>query len=179
MSEFTEYRRLGSAWARPVTAYDCTGEGIERLESIGVSISPADLDAGSPRIGDMICMNPSNYADQWLVAHDYFQENFEHIASGSDVLHTGSQIGVRRGSLDSVNSERSYRGLRFEFSGSSDDFIEISTSGVRTLFGANSQMTDDAYTRSLEDAIRDYISRVDAGEILSTSTYEKFRELLS
>jgi hypothetical protein len=44
-----------------------------------VSISAADRDAGSPKLGDMIAQNPKNHDDQWLIAKDYFDENFEEI----------------------------------------------------------------------------------------------------
>ena len=44
-----------------------------------VSISPADKDAGSPKVGDMIARNPKNHDDQWLVAKKYFEENLEHV----------------------------------------------------------------------------------------------------
>ncbi len=50
------------------------GENIE-----DVSISNADLSNGSPKEGDMIARNPKNRNDQWLVAEDYFTENFERI----------------------------------------------------------------------------------------------------
>jgi hypothetical protein len=42
-----------------------------------VSISAADKDAGSPKAGDMIARNPKNHDDQWLVAAQYFADNFE------------------------------------------------------------------------------------------------------
>lgn len=42
----------------------------------GVSISAADVDAGSPKIGDMIARNPNNHEDRWLVAAAYFKRNF-------------------------------------------------------------------------------------------------------
>jgi hypothetical protein len=47
----------------------------EHLE--GVSVSPADKKAGSPKAGDMIARNPKNHADQWLVEAKYFADNFE------------------------------------------------------------------------------------------------------
>ena len=50
----------------------------EQLPSF-VSISQADLDAGSPKVGDMIARNPINYDDQWLVAAQYFRDNFEEL----------------------------------------------------------------------------------------------------
>lgn len=42
-----------------------------------VSISLSDREAGSPKPGDMIARNPKNHADQWLVASQYFADNFE------------------------------------------------------------------------------------------------------
>jgi hypothetical protein len=53
-------------------------ESGEELSS-RVSISAADQEAGSPKIGDMIARNPKNHDDQWLVAADYFADNFEPI----------------------------------------------------------------------------------------------------
>lgn len=44
-----------------------------------VSISDVDLLNGSPREGDMIARNPKNHLDQWLVAEEYFNDNFESI----------------------------------------------------------------------------------------------------
>lgn len=70
MNEFKQYRRSQIAEMRPYT----TGEPLT-----DVSISKADLDAGSPKIGDMIARNPKNHADQWLVAKQYFEDNFEHM----------------------------------------------------------------------------------------------------
>jgi hypothetical protein len=42
-----------------------------------ISMSAEDLKAGSPKPGDMIARNPKNHADQWLVAAQYFADNFE------------------------------------------------------------------------------------------------------
>ena len=47
-----------------------------------VSISDADLKNGSPKIGDMIARNPKNHNDQWLVAEQYFKDNFERVSEG-------------------------------------------------------------------------------------------------
>ena len=43
----------------------------------GISISDADAKAGSPKDGDMIARNPEDHDDQWLVAAQYFADNFE------------------------------------------------------------------------------------------------------
>jgi hypothetical protein len=68
MREFRQYRRKQIAELRP---YE-TGEDMS-----GVSISAADKEAGSPKPGDMIARNPKNPADKWLVAAQYFADNFE------------------------------------------------------------------------------------------------------
>lgn len=68
MSEFRQYRRKQIAELRPYIE----GESLD-----GVSISAVDTNAGSPCVGDMIARNPKNHADQWLVAKQYFNDNFE------------------------------------------------------------------------------------------------------
>jgi hypothetical protein len=58
---------------------------------IGISVSDPDRAAGSPKAGDMIARNPKNHADQWLVAAQYFRDNFELIDDpGRPVPHHGS-----------------------------------------------------------------------------------------
>jgi len=49
---------------------------IYHLISLGVSISKADLENGSPKEGDLIARNSENYDDKWLVSKDYARENF-------------------------------------------------------------------------------------------------------
>lgn len=68
MEEWKQYRRKGLSEMRPYKQ----GEDIS-----GVSVSDADRQNGSPKIGDMIARNPKNHADQWLVAQKYFEENLE------------------------------------------------------------------------------------------------------
>jgi hypothetical protein len=69
MNDFKKYRRSQIAELRPYVA----GEVLDSR----VSISAADQEAGSPKVGDMIARNPKNHNDQWLVAADYFAANFE------------------------------------------------------------------------------------------------------
>jgi hypothetical protein len=71
MSEFKQYRRKQIAELREFVP----GETL----SDRVSISPADKDAGRPKPGDMIARNPKNHDDQWLIAADYFADNFEPV----------------------------------------------------------------------------------------------------
>lgn len=71
MSDFQQYRRKQIAELRPYVP----GEDL----SDRVSISATEKEAGSPKPGDMIARNPKNHADQWLVAAQYFTDNFEPI----------------------------------------------------------------------------------------------------
>ena len=68
LSQFREYRRTQIAEMRHYI------EGETLPES--VSISEADRAAGSPKLGDMIARNPKKHDDQWLVAEQYFKDNF-------------------------------------------------------------------------------------------------------
>lgn len=68
MTEFRQYRRRELAELRPYVS----GERMN-----GISISHPDQQAGSPKLGDMIARNPKNHLDQWLVAAQYFADNFE------------------------------------------------------------------------------------------------------
>ena len=88
MSDFKKYRRTQIAEMRPVTQYDIADRkkygripvsGALKSVINGVSISQADFNNGSPRIGDMIARNPKNHKDQWLVAEQYFKDNFEEL----------------------------------------------------------------------------------------------------
>jgi hypothetical protein len=70
MNEFIKYRRTQIAEMRPWKFGDDISE---------ISISKPDQENGSPREGDMIARNPKNHADKWLVAAQYFADNFEPI----------------------------------------------------------------------------------------------------
>ena len=68
MSEFKKYRRTQIAeMARWVPGFNMSR----------VSVSEPDRENGSPMDGDMIARNPKNHDDQWLVAAQYFADNFE------------------------------------------------------------------------------------------------------
>lgn len=68
MSEFRQYLRKQIAELRPY---------VDGESTTGISISDADVSAGSPKAGDMIARNPKNHEDQWLVSAAYFADNFE------------------------------------------------------------------------------------------------------
>jgi hypothetical protein len=71
VSDFKQYRRTQIA----EMALWHPGFDMSR-----VSVSAPDKEAGSPKAGDMIARNPKNHADQWLVAAQYFADNFEPLS---------------------------------------------------------------------------------------------------
>lgn len=62
---WNQYKRKGMAEMRPYVK----GEDLA-----GISVS--DVDKPKTDMG-MIARNPNNHADQWYVAHQYFEDNFE------------------------------------------------------------------------------------------------------
>ena len=64
------YRRSNLAELRPYVPGEALGT---------ISISQADKDAGSPKLGDYIARNPDNHNDVWLVAAEYFAANFDPV----------------------------------------------------------------------------------------------------
>jgi len=72
---FKTYKRTNTTEMRHVSTEEFAN-GPQRLIDQGISISKADIDAGSPTLGDMIAHNPNNHADQWLVNEQYFNDNF-------------------------------------------------------------------------------------------------------
>ena len=70
MKEFKQYRRTQIAEM---------AEWVEGFDMDSVSVSEEDKKAGSPKVGDMIARNPKNHKDVWLVAGQYFKDNFERM----------------------------------------------------------------------------------------------------
>ena len=85
--EFKQYRRKQIAELREVTMQDLKDFAIHKTiqvvvnkdNPLKVSISDSDLENGSPKLGDMVARNPKNHLDQWLVAKQYFNDNFEKL----------------------------------------------------------------------------------------------------
>ena len=48
----------------------------EGFDMTGVSVSQADRENGSPKLGDKIARNPNNHKDKWLIAAQYFKTKF-------------------------------------------------------------------------------------------------------
>lgn len=87
MNRFNKYRRKQIAELRKVSDKDLQefkSKGYisthqTKDNTIQVSISDTDKNNGSPKIGDMIARNPNNHLDEWLVAEQYFKDNFEQL----------------------------------------------------------------------------------------------------
>lgn len=82
MTDFKKYRRTQIAEMRPVTAEEIKLGRLITTKThsrCAISVSDIDLQNGSPKNGDMIARNPKNHEDQWLVAAQYFADNFETI----------------------------------------------------------------------------------------------------
>ena len=45
-----------------------------------VSVSEADKNNGSPKIGDMIAFDQKNPTDMWLIAEEFFANNYEFVS---------------------------------------------------------------------------------------------------
>ena len=72
-NEFRQYRKGGLAEMRPYVV----GENLA-----GIFVAHEDIKAtGSPGPGGMIARNPENHNDQWYVAKEYFENNFEPVWS--------------------------------------------------------------------------------------------------
>ena len=74
--EFKKYTRTNVAEMREVT----DAEVMSRSLDSKISISQADKENGSPHLGDMVARNPENHDDQWLIAKEYFQDNFKELS---------------------------------------------------------------------------------------------------
>jgi len=83
MGQFKEYNRIQIAELREVTQNDLDNlDGGRITFEISnsyniVSVSQEDKIAGSPKLGDMVARNPKNHHDQWLIAKEYFKDNFK------------------------------------------------------------------------------------------------------
>lgn len=113
-SQFESYRRKSFSEMRPVV----TGETVSSLEEQGVSISKEDLDAGSPKIGDLIARNPKNHKDMWLVAKAYAEDNLEQMKKVS----TGTGKTLNNTTADKASEQVS----DIDFWGNGDTFKLIS-----------------------------------------------------
>jgi len=83
MSEWVKYARKGRTEMRKVTQDDIvfynTFGYVSKNGENHISISDEDIENGSPKIGDMIARNSKNHNDKWLVAEEYFKNNFKEV----------------------------------------------------------------------------------------------------
>lgn len=99
--EFKQFKRTEIAEMRPVNQADIenfkNGNNIIAVfgeNPIMVSISDADKNNGSPKIGDMIARNPKNHNDKWLIADKYFSDNFESLEKEAEPNAVQSDVTV-------------------------------------------------------------------------------------
>jgi hypothetical protein len=64
---FKKYRRTNVAEMRPYVS----GEDLSNISVSAVDDPMRDL--------GMVARNPKNHADQWYVARQYFEDNFEEV----------------------------------------------------------------------------------------------------
>ena len=76
MAKYKEYIRTNIAEMRDVTSLEVE-EGLKAMQDKSISVSQADIDNGSPVLGDKIARNPKNHNDKWLVAKKYCEDNFK------------------------------------------------------------------------------------------------------
>lgn len=113
MSKFKQYRRKELAELRPVTEKDInsfkkykvitihyTDKETKTVRGALVSISQADRNNGSPLIGDMIARNPKNPGDCWLIAKQYFNDNFEAIPDKKSVTINPMEYETKKAYYD-------------------------------------------------------------------------------
>lgn len=135
---FKQYKRKSIAEIR----YYMDGEKLPTT----VSISDADKKNGSPKAGDMIARNPANHNDQWLIAKDYFDANFEEFASQqqSDAVEV----------LEDLKRELHAKGLI--------EAMDIVYDKI-TLLNKQSKQQSDAVPTKWDDVLLEYANDDNAG----------------
>ena len=64
---FKQYRRIAIAELREYVPG----------EPVTYTVNPVDVEAGSPKEGDMVARDPRDHNAQWLIPKAYFDANFE------------------------------------------------------------------------------------------------------
>lgn len=72
----------------------------EDTDMNGVSVSQADKDNGSPKLGDMIAVNPKDPKDRWLIAKKFFEDNYTLAEPKGKSLHNTTANGARKNVKD-------------------------------------------------------------------------------
>lgn len=67
---FKKYTRKGITLATSWTP---------EIDMTRISVSQADKENGSPKVGDMVARNPKDAGDMWLINAKYFEENLEEV----------------------------------------------------------------------------------------------------
>lgn len=142
MSEFKQYKRKQIAELRP---YE-----VGSMLSDKVSISEEDLKAGSPKEGDMIARNPKNHDDQWLVAKQYFEDNFEPLHTSEpgkdEKVELYTSIMVATGRFGFVRATEDYQILIFwDDVGETERAINLNWSLEKLMWWYGNLISEEAY----------------------------------
>ena len=151
MNGFKKFRRTQIAEIREVTELDLKGFENDKViyflrdTEFKVSISDTDLKNGSPKLGDMIARNPINHNDQWLIAEQYFKDNFEYYII---------RISPKEKAKELVNRFYSLFSIELENTINTNEAIECALIAVDEILGEcifdNSEYTDRRYKYYLE-----------------------------
>lgn len=120
---FKHYQRKGLSEMRP---------WVKGEDMTGISVSPEDTTAKSPKAGDMIARNPKNHKDLWLVAKKYFDDNLEIALSGKENSLEKTDLGITPGtrnkkSLGNTDTNAAKKNVKdIKFWGDGDTFKLIS-----------------------------------------------------
>jgi len=175
--EFKQYRRKQIAELRP---YEI-GEILDRK----VSISQADSENGSPKIGDMIARNPTNHNDQWLVAKLYFDDNFEinHLLSKQKPSVSEEEINNLNPYSMSGNAKLWKEGFKAGLT-YSPQVVQSEVSGLNAIFDGyvkeflknppikNSDL-NEIYVEEVIDGLRDEVLKFISSNTLTPPDAEK------
>lgn len=128
----------------------------------GVSISDADREKGSPKAGDMIARNPKDYHDKWLMAAEYFAENFNPKPTLPTIAET--KVGSSRTPTDDQSAilEETMSALLAIFNAAPDEMkasVSISFMTTMVMNTPDPWETYNQYGALVAEGIAEFIER--------------------
>ena len=131
------------------------------IDMTGVSVSDADKAAGSPKPGDWIARNPQNHDDKWLVAADFYAQNYAPAAQIKNprvlrVVEPGATYYVPTYRVTDAGIEDG-EGMYIGFcKGNKEDASALRQEGV--------------FTETLIQVSKEYLETVNVGDLASRET---------
>lgn len=74
MNDFKQYIKVSITEMRPYVHGETFYAGY--CDFPNTSVSEELKKVGHPKVGDMICRDPNNQDDQWLITEKYFKKNY-------------------------------------------------------------------------------------------------------